>query len=104
MESRIRREVYVRFGGEGAQAPLAYGAAEVIKEFKSGKLALGVNDIGQAAAEELTGATTDDNGVLVSTSEDVSQPVAIGFRAQKGNGTYRYFWRATCSQLKRLCA
>lgn len=68
------------------------GAAEVIKEFKSGKLALGVNDIGRAAAEELTGATTDDNGVLVSTGEDVTKPVAIGFRAQKGNGTYRYFW------------
>lgn len=68
------------------------GAAEVIKEFKSGKLALGVDDIGRAAAEELTGATTDDNGVLVSTGEDLSSPVAIGFRAQKGDGRYRYFW------------
>jgi hypothetical protein len=30
--------------------------------------------------------------------------VAVGFRAKKANGKYRYFWRATCSQLKRLCA
>lgn len=92
MESRIRREVYVRFGGEGAQAPLAYGAAEVIKEFKNGTLALGVDDIGVRAAEDLTGARIDDNGVLISTSEDGGDPVAIGFRAKKPNGKYRYFW------------
>jgi phi13 family phage major tail protein len=67
-------------------------AAEVIKEFKSGKLSLGVDDIGRAAAEELTGATTDDNGVLISSGEDIGQPVAIGFRAQKGDGRYRHIW------------
>jgi phi13 family phage major tail protein len=68
------------------------GAAEIIKEFKGGKLALGVDDIGRAAAETLTGATADDNGVLVSASEDSGSPVAIGFRAKKANGKYRYFW------------
>ena len=68
------------------------GPSEVIKEFKGGKLALGVDDIGKAAAEVLTGATTDSKGVLVSTSEDSGQTVAIGFRAKKGNGKYRYFW------------
>ena len=68
------------------------GAAEVLKEFKSGKLSLGVDDIGTTAAEDLTGATTDDNGVLISAGEDVGGPVAVGFRAQKPNGRYRYFW------------
>jgi len=68
------------------------GAAVIIKEFNNGTLSLGVDDIGRAAAEELTGATTDDNGVLVSTSEDGGHPVAIGFRAKKANGKYRYFW------------
>ena len=68
------------------------GAAEILKEFKSGKLSLGIDDIGRAAAEELTGATTDDNGVLISSGEDIGQPVAIGFRAQKANGKYRHFW------------
>ena len=68
------------------------GPSEVIKEFKGGKLALGVDDIGKTAAETLTGATTDSKGVLVSTSEDSGQTVAIGFRAKKGNGKYRYFW------------
>ncbi|AST58390.1 phage tail protein [Thermoanaerobacterium thermosaccharolyticum] len=68
------------------------GAAEVVKEFQSGTLTLGVADIGVDAAEVLTGATLDDNKVLISTSEDGGAPVAIGFRAKKANGKYRYFW------------
>lgn len=68
------------------------GAAAVIKEFKSGKLSLGVDDIGATAAQDLTGAIVDDNGVLISASEDGGSPVAIGFRAKKANGKYRYFW------------
>jgi len=68
------------------------GAAEIIKEFKNGKLSLGVDDIGRKAAEELTGSTADENGVLISASEDGGDSVAIGFRAKKANGKYRYFW------------
>lgn len=68
------------------------GVATVVKEFKSGKLTLGVDDIGTTAAEDLTGAVIDENGVLISTSEDGGSPVAIGFRAKKANGKYRYFW------------
>ena len=68
------------------------GAAEVVKEFQSGTLTLGVADIGVAAAEVLMGATLDDNNVLISASEDGGAPVAIGFRAKKANGKYRYFW------------
>ena len=68
------------------------GAAEVVKEFQSGTLSLGVADIGAAVAEDLTGAKIDDNKVLVSASEDGGAPVAVGFRAKKANGKYRYFW------------
>lgn len=68
------------------------GAAIIIKEFKGGKLALGVDDIGREAAAHLTGSKTDKNGVLISASEDGGSPVAIGFRAKKANGKYRYFW------------
>jgi phi13 family phage major tail protein len=68
------------------------GAAEVVKDFNSGTLTLGMDDIGPTVAADLTGASTDDNGVLISASENVSAPVAVGFRAQKANGTYRYFW------------
>jgi phi13 family phage major tail protein len=68
------------------------GAAYVIKDFKSGKLSLGVDDIGVTAAQDLTGAIVDDNGVLISASENEGAPVAIGFRAAKPDGRYRYFW------------
>jgi phi13 family phage major tail protein len=68
------------------------GPAEIVKEFKSGKLSLGIDDIGITAAEDLTGAKIDDNHVVVSGSEDGGTPVAVGFRAKKANGKYRYFW------------
>ncbi|WP_425596603.1 major tail protein [Soehngenia longivitae] len=68
------------------------GAAEIIKEFQSGTLTLGIDDIGVTAAGDLTGATIDDNNVLISTGEDGGDPVAVGFRAKKANGKYRYFW------------
>ena len=68
------------------------GAAEIVKEFQSGTLTLGIDDIGASVAGDLTGATIDKNHVLISTSEDGGTPVAIGFRAKKANGKYRYFW------------
>ena len=68
------------------------GAAEVVKEFKSGTLSLGVDDIGAAVAGDLTGSTIDLNGVVISASEDGGDPVAVGFRAKKSNGKYRYYW------------
>lgn len=68
------------------------GAAESVMEFGSGTLTLGVDDIGSAVAADLTGATVDDNGVLISSGEDSSTLVAVGFRARKANGKYRYFW------------
>ena len=68
------------------------GAAEIVKEFKRGKLTLGIDDIGATVASDLSGATIDANGVIVSTSEDGGTPVAVGFRAKKSNGKYRYFW------------
>ncbi len=68
------------------------GAVYTIKEFKSGTLTLGVDEIGRSAASALTGSTVDKNGVLISASEDGGDPVAIGFRAKKANGKYKYLW------------
>ena len=68
------------------------GASEIVKEFKNGTLSLGVDDIGASVASDLTGATIDANGVVVSTSEDGGEPVAVGFRAKKSNGKYKYYW------------
>ena len=68
------------------------GASEIVKEFQSGTLTLGIDDIGTAVAEDLTGAKIDSNKVLISAGEDGGCPVAVGFRAKKSNGKYRYFW------------
>lgn len=68
------------------------GQAEAVKEFKSGTLSLGVDDIGKDVAAQLVGAQVDSNGVLISSSEDTSKYVAIGFRAKLSNGKYKYFW------------
>lgn len=68
------------------------GASEIVKEFQSGTLTLGIDDIGTAVAEDLTGAKIDNNKVLISAGEDGGSPVAVGFRAKKSNGNYRYFW------------
>ena len=68
------------------------GASEVVKEFKSGTLSLGVDDIGPSVASDLSGVTIDKNNVIIASSEDVTAPVAIGFRAKKSNGKYKYFW------------
>ncbi len=68
------------------------GAAVSVKEFKSGKISLGIDDIGVDVAADLTGAEKDDNNVLVSSSENMPPYVAVGFRAKKPNGKYRYFW------------
>lgn len=68
------------------------GAAEVVKEFKAGTLSLGVDDIGAPVASDLTDSTIDTNGVVISASEDGGDPVAVGFRAKKSNGKYRYYW------------
>lgn len=67
-------------------------ASEVIKEFGSGSLSLGIDDIGSVVAQDLTGCKIDSNNVVVSRSEDGGSPVAVGFRAKKSNGKYRYFW------------
>jgi hypothetical protein len=64
----LAKEISAELSVELAEATLYAddGASEVVKEFKNGKLTLGVDGIGRS--------------------------VAIGFRAKKSNGHYRYFW------------
>ena len=68
------------------------GADESVSEFVNGTLSLGINDLSPSVASELTGARVDQNGVLVNGAEDIAPYVAVGFRARKANGKYRYFW------------
>lgn len=68
------------------------GQADAVKEFKSGTISLSIDDLGASVAAALIGATVDQKGVLVSTSEDAPNYVAIGFRAKMANGKYKYYW------------
>ena len=88
---QILRVVHTK-DADGFAASCDEPLAHAIKAFKGGKLSLGVEDIGVAAATDLTGASVDDNGVLVAASEDDGCLVAVGFRALKPNNTFRYFW------------
>ena len=94
MPEQLAKAISADLSVELAEATLYAddGAAEIVKEFKSGTLSLGVDDIGAGAASDLTGATIDANGVVISAAEDGGDPVAVGFRAKKSNGKYKYYW------------
>ena len=68
------------------------GQAESVKEFKSGSLSLNIDELAPVHVAALLGAEVDEHGVLISRGEDNPTYVAIGFRAKKSNGKYRYFW------------
>lgn len=44
----------------------------------------------------LLGETTDKNGVLISKAGDKATYFAVGFKALKSNGKYRYVWLYKC--------
>lgn len=67
-------------------------AAESSKEFAGGTITIGIDNLSPEVLRDLAGAEIDKNGVLISSGEDVGNYVAIGFRAKKSNGTYRYYW------------
>lgn len=47
-------------------------------------------DISNATLAEVLGKKIDNNGVMLSSSEDIPPYVALMFRSRKGNGKYRY--------------
>ena len=65
---------------------------DTVREFKSAKLTLGVDDLAAGVLAALTGATVDNKKALIFASEDSAPYVAVGFRAKKSNNKYRYFW------------
>lgn len=68
------------------------GADEVVKEFVSGEITLGVNDLLPADLAALLGQTQDDDKVVYAADTDEAPYFAIGFRAKKAGGTYKYIW------------
>lgn len=62
------------------------------KEFVSGELTLNVNDLLPADCAFLFGHEQDTDEVVYAGENDDPPYVAIGFRAKKPGGKYRYIW------------
>jgi len=96
---RLARTITINLSVELADAILYAddGAVVVIKEFKTGSLAINVDDLGHQVSAAIIGASIDDNGVLVNADIDTPNPVAIGFEAPDAYKRLRKFWlpRAT---------
>lgn len=91
---KLARAISAEMSVEMAEAILYSddGVSIIIKEFGSGTLTLGIEELGKEKAAILTGAKIDSNNVLISSGEDSGEYVAVGFRAKKANGKYKYYW------------
>lgn len=61
-------------------------------EFVNGTLKLGIKDLTNEVLADILGQELDEEGVLWAGDGDTAPFVAIGFRANKGGGKYRYIW------------
>lgn len=91
---RMAKAISAEMSVEVAEAILYAddGADEVVKEFVSGELKLNVNDLLPADLAALLGQTQDADGVVYAGEEDDPPYMAIGFRAKKANGMYKFIW------------
>lgn len=68
------------------------GVDVTVSEFVDGELTLGTNDLSPEAAEKILGLTKDSKGVLISNADDMPPYVAVGFRAKRPDGTFKFIW------------
>lgn len=66
--------------------------SESVTEFASGTLKLGIKDLTPEVLAELLGQTVDRNKVVWAGKGDEPPYVAVGFRAKKTGGRFRYVW------------
>ena len=91
---RLAKAIQANLSIEVAEAMLFAddNVQETIREFQPGTLSLDIDELTPEVVAVLLGTGIDSNGVVISSSEDVGPPVAIGFRARRAGDTYRYFW------------
>lgn len=68
------------------------GVDETVSEFVDGELTLGTNDLSAEAVAKILGLEPDSKGVLVSNADDMPPYVAVGFRAKRPDGTFKFVW------------
>ena len=94
MPVRMAKAIQVDLTVETAEATLYAddGVDEIEKSFVGGTITLGVNDLEPAIQAVLLGQKQDSNGVIVASGDDESPYVAIGYRATKMRGVFRFMW------------
>ena len=70
--------------------------SESVTEFASGTLKLGIKDLTTEVLAEMLGQMVDKNKVVWAGKDDEPPYVAVGFRAKKTGGKYRYVWLLKC--------
>ena len=66
--------------------------SESVTEFAKGTLKLGIKDLTPEVLAEILGQMVDQNKVVWAGKDDEPPYVAIGFRARKTGGRFRYVW------------
>ena len=66
--------------------------SENVSEFASCTLSLGIKELSNEVLKDLLGQEVDEDGVLYAGEGDNPPYVAVGFRAKKMGGKYRYIW------------
>lgn len=66
--------------------------SESVSEFDSGTLKIGIKDLVPEVTAELLGQMVDEDKVVWAGKDNEPPYVAIGFRAKKTRGRFRYVW------------
>lgn len=91
---RLAKAIKVEMSVEVAEATLYAddGVDQIEKEFVKGEIKINANDIANEDAAELLGQTQDDDMVVYAGEGDTAPYFAVGFRAKKSGGKYKYVW------------
>ena len=66
--------------------------SESVTEFANATLKMGIKDLTPETTAEILGQTVDKNKVVWAGKNDEPPFIAVGFRAQKTGGRFRYVW------------
>ena len=91
---RMAKAIQAQMSTTTAEAKLFADDAvdESVKEFVSGQLTLNTNDLEPVHQAYLLGQKMDSTGVVFASGDDEAPYVAVGFRATKTGGKFKYIW------------
>jgi phi13 family phage major tail protein len=72
---------------------------QIVSEFVSCEFTLGLNDLSATVQTAILGQSVDSNGIKWANSDDIAPYVAVGFRAKKPSGEYKYVYLVVVQRL-----